>query len=130
MGMSVVSWRRRQLLRRIRLAPVTVTAVLLSRSTTNLPVTLAQTATFLGVALLPVFDVRLGEHWCLSLPVILLGAIAFSALGLLVGAVCQSEEAASALANFLVMPMALLSGTFFDLAQAPTGLRQTAEPMP
>ncbi|MGI5338890.1 ABC transporter permease [Streptomyces sp. CA-181903] len=130
MGMTVVSWRRRGLLRRIRLAPVTVPAVLLSRLATNLLVTLAQTAAFLGVVLLPVFGVRLGDRWWLSVPVILLGASAFSALGLLVGAVCRSEEAASALANFLVMPMALLSGTFFDLDQAPSWLRQTARLLP
>ncbi|MEV5943423.1 ABC transporter permease [Streptomyces sp. NPDC051994] len=46
------------------------------------------------------------------------------------GAVCDSEEGASALVNFLVMPMALLSGTFFGLDGAPSWLRRAAGVMP
>ncbi|MFJ7209873.1 ABC transporter permease [Streptomyces sp. NPDC098789] len=130
MSMTVVSWRKRHLLRRIRLAPVTVASVLLARLTTNLFVTLAQTASFLAVVLMPTFGVRISARWWLGLPIILMGAIAFSGMGLLVGAVCQSEEAASALANFLVMPMALISGTFFDLDQAPAWLRRIADQTP
>ncbi|MEV5943424.1 ABC transporter permease [Streptomyces sp. NPDC051994] len=74
MGITVVSWRRRRLLRRIRLAPVSVPAVLLSLLAANLLVTLAQTAAFLAVVLLPVFGVRPGVRWWLGLPVVLLGA--------------------------------------------------------
>nr|WP_237550435.1 ABC transporter permease [Streptomyces sp. SID8354] len=130
MGTTVVSWRHRRLLRRIRLAPVSAPVVLFSRLATNLLVTLAQTAAFLSVTLLPVFGAQPSRQWWLALPAILLGALGFSALGLLVGAVCRTEEAASALANFLVMPMALVSGTFFALDQAPAWLQHTAAVLP
>ncbi|AJC53640.1 ABC transporter permease [Streptomyces sp. 769] len=130
MGMSLVDWRRRHLLRRIRQTPASTLSVLFSRITVILVITAAQTAAFFTVLALPPFSVRLGGSWWLCLPAIALGALSFACLGLLIGARCNNDQAGVALANLLITPMALVCGTFFDLRQAPGWIQSTAHLLP
>jgi len=59
-----------------------------------------------------------------------LGAVAFAALGLgLTGAV-RSAEGSSAVVNFVYLPMAIISGTFFSPAKYPGFLRAIADVLP
>lgn len=129
-ALTLVSWRRKQVLRRIRLAPISTTSVLSSRILVSAGVALVQGATFIGVASLPVFGLRLSGAWWLAIPLLLLGTIAFFALGMLVGAFAKTEEAASAAANIVVLPMAFLSGTFFPVDQAPAWLQAVSKAFP
>ncbi|SDG38737.1 ABC-2 type transport system permease protein [Lentzea fradiae] len=129
-ALTLVSWRRKQVLRRIRLAPVSATSVLSSRLLVSTGVALVQGAIFIGVALLPVFGLKLSGSWWLAIPLLLLGTTAFFSLGMLVGAFTKTEEAASAAANILVLPMAFLSGTFFPVDQAPAWLRAVSNAFP
>ncbi|MET8761395.1 ABC transporter permease [Lentzea sp. NPDC004782] len=129
-ALTLVSWRRKQVLRRIRLAPVSATSVLSSRILVSAGVALLQGAIFVGVASLPVFGLRLSGSWWLAIPLLLLGTIAFFALGMLVGAFAKTEEAASAAANIVVLPMAFMSGTFFPIDQAPAWLRAVSKVFP
>ncbi|MFI6096837.1 ABC transporter permease [Lentzea sp. NPDC051213] len=129
-ALTLVSWRRKQVLRRIRLAPVPATAVLSSRVLVSAGVALVQGATFIGIASLPLFGLRLSGQWWLAIPLLLLGTIAFFALGMLVGAFAKTEEAASAAANIVVLPMAFLSGTFFPVDQAPAWLQTVSKIFP
>jgi ABC-2 type transport system permease protein len=129
-ALTLVSWRRKQVLRRIRLAPVSATSVLSSRILVSTGVALVQGAIFVGIAMLPVFGLKLSGSWWLSIPLLLLGTIAFFALGMLVGAFAKTEEAASAAANIVVLPMAFLSGTFFPVDQAPVWLQTVSKIFP
>lgn len=129
-ALTLVSWRRKQVLRRIRLAPVSAASVLSSRILVSTGVALLQGAIFIGVASLPVFGLRLSGSWWLAIPLLLLGTIAFFALGMLVGAFAKTEEAASAAANIVVLPMAFLSGTFFPVEQAPGWLQAVSKIFP
>ncbi|MEU7479260.1 ABC transporter permease [Lentzea sp. NPDC042327] len=129
-ALTLVSWRRKQVLRRIRLAPVSTTAVLSSRVLVSAGVALVQGAIFVGIAMLPVFGLRLSGHWWLAIPLLLLGTVAFFALGMLVGAFAKTEESASAAANIVVLPMAFLSGTFFPVDQAPGWLQAVSKVFP
>ncbi|NKE57514.1 ABC transporter permease [Lentzea sp. PSKA42] len=129
-ALTLVSWRRKQVLRRIRLAPVSATSVLSSRLLVSAGVALVQGATFVGIAMLPLFGLKLSGSWWLAIPLLLLGTIAFFALGMLVGAFAKTEEAASAAANIVVLPMAFLSGTFFPVDQAPAWLQTVSKIFP
>lgn len=129
-ALTLVSWRRKQVLRRIRLAPISTTSVLSSRILVSAGVALVQGATFIGIASLPLFGLRLSGSWWLAIPLLLLGTIAFFALGMLVGAFAKTEEAASAAANIVVLPMAFLSGTFFPVDQAPAWLQAVSKIFP
>ena len=129
-SMTIVGWRRRQVLRKLRLAPVSVSAIVGARVGVSLLTAFAQAALFFVIASLPIDGLRLdGSAW-LCVPLLVAGTLAFLSIGLLVGSVARTEEAASALANFIVLPMSFLSGTFFDISQAPSWLQTVSQGMP
>jgi ABC-2 type transport system permease protein len=129
-ALTLVSWRKKQVLRRIRLAPVTVSTVLTARITVTLGVAVVQALIFIGVGLLPVFGLKLTGTWWLGIPVFILGILAFFAIGMLVGSFAKTEEAATGAANIVVLPMAFLSGTFFPIDQAPSWLQTVSKVFP
>ncbi|MEV0681967.1 ABC transporter permease [Actinosynnema sp. NPDC050436] len=129
-ALTLVSWRKKQVLRRIRLSPVGPTAVLSSRILVSIGTALAQGVMFVAVALTPWFGLQLTGQWWLALPLLILGTTAFFAVGMLVGAFCKTEEAASGAANIVIMPMAFLSGTFFPVENAPGWLQTVSNIFP
>ena len=129
-ALTLVSWRRKQVLRRIRLAPVHASTVLTSRVVVTIGVALVQAVIFIGIGSLPVFGLQLTGTWALAIPVFLLGILAFFAIGMLVGAFCKTEEAATGAANIVVLPMAFLSGTFFPIDQAPPWMQTVSKVFP
>ena len=129
-ALTLVSWRKKQVLRRIRLAPVPATTVLSARVVVTVGVAIVQALVFIGIGLLPVFGLRLTGTWWLAIPVFLLGILAFFAIGMLVGAFCKTEEAATGAANIVVLPMAFLSGTFFPIDQAPSWMQGVSKVFP
>jgi ABC-2 type transport system permease protein len=129
-ALTLVSWRKKQLLRRIRLSPAPVSTVVGARVGVSLVTALVQGALFVGIAMTPPFGLKLSGSWWLAIPLLLVGTLAFLSVGLLVGAIAKTEEAASAMANFVVLPMAFLSGTFFDISQAPGWLQAVSNLLP
>ncbi len=129
-ALTLVAWRRKQLLRRVRLSPAPVWTVVGARVGVSLVVAFVQALLFVGVALTPAFGLKLTGQWWLAVPLLVAGTTAFLSIGLLVGAIAQTEEAASAMANFVVLPMAFLSGTFFDIAAAPAWLQAVSRVFP
>lgn len=61
---------------------------------------------------------------------ILVGAGTFSALGLTVAAVTPNARAAPAIANFVILPLAFISGIFFPLDGSPEWLQTLASWLP
>jgi ABC-2 type transport system permease protein len=129
-ALTLVSWRRKQLLRRLRLAPAPTWTILGARVGVSLAVALTQAALFVGVALTPPFGLQLSNQWWLAIPLLVAGTLSFLAIGLLVGAVAKTEEAAGALANFVVLPMAFLSGSFLAVSLMPGWLQTVTQAFP
>jgi ABC-2 type transport system permease protein len=129
-GVSFVAWRKKKVLLRLRLAPVSPMTVLTSRVTVTLGIAIAQAVLFIGIASLPAFGLKLSGTWALSIPVFISGMLAFFAIGLLVGAFAKTEEAATGAAQIVILPMAFLSGTFFPIDQAPGWLRTVSQVFP
>ncbi|MDJ1136611.1 ABC transporter permease [Streptomyces iconiensis] len=127
---NLVSWRKKRILRRLWLAPVSPAAVVGARVGVNLATAFAQTAIFLGIASLPYYGLELTGHWWLSLPLVACGTLAFMSIGLLVGSWAKTEEAANGLAQIIVLPMAFLSGAFFPLDGTPSWVRAISDFMP
>jgi hypothetical protein len=61
---------------------------------------------FIGIALTPPFGLQLTGQWYLAVPLLLIGTLSFLSIGLLVGSIAKTDEAAQAMANFLMLPMA------------------------
>jgi ABC-2 type transport system permease protein len=129
-ALTLVTWRQKKILRRLRLAPVHTASVVGARVGVSLGIALVQTAIFLGVGLLPYFGLKLSHYWWMSIPLVIAGTLAFMSIGLLAGAWAKTPESASAIVNLVVLPMAFLSGSFFPLDNAPTWLRQVSEVFP
>ncbi|HEX6872015.1 MAG TPA: ABC transporter permease, partial [Micromonosporaceae bacterium] len=129
-ALTLVTWRQKKILRRLRLAPVRVSTVGAARVGVSVAIALVQTAIFLGVASIPYFGLTLSDSWWMAIPLVVVGTLAFLALGLLAGSFAKTPEAASAVANLIVLPMAFLSGAFFPLDNAPGWLRAISEALP
>jgi ABC-2 type transport system permease protein len=129
-ALTLVTWRQRKVLRRLRLSPASTISVLSARVGVSVGVALLQTVIFLAVALLPAFGLKLSNYWWMSIPLIITGTLAFFAIGILAGSFTKTPEAASAVANLIVLPMAFLSGAFFPLQFAPSWVNTVSQALP
>ncbi|MEV0270288.1 ABC transporter permease [Hamadaea sp. NPDC050747] len=129
-ALTLVSWRQKKILRRLRLSPVSVGSIVTARVGVSIGIALLQSAIFIGVALLPAFGLQLSSYWWAFIPIMIAGTLAFLSIGLLAGAVSKTPEAASAIANLIVLPMAFLSGSFFPLDSAPGWLKTVSNFLP
>jgi ABC-2 type transport system permease protein len=129
-SITLVSWRQNKLLRRLRLAPVSVSSVVLARVGVSLLVALVQLAAFLAIATLPYFGLKLSADWWMAIPVVMCGTLAFLSIGLLVGSFATTQQAATAIANLIILPMAFLGGAFVPLDFAPAWIRDVSYAMP
>jgi ABC-2 type transport system permease protein len=129
-ALTLVTWRQRKVLRRLRLSPVNTSSVLGARIGVSIGVALVQAAIFVGVASLPAFGLKLSNEWWMAIPLLVSGTLAFLSIGMLAGSFPKTPEAASAVANLVVLPMAFLSGAFFPLQNAPGWLNAVSEALP
>lgn len=129
LGFSIVVARGRKLLKRFAATPMRRTDYLLSFILSRLAFLFLEVAAVLGFAWL-VFGVRVhGSIVAVGL-VALLGAMAFSGLGLLVAARPTTIEGVSGLMNFVMLPMWLLSGTFFSSERFPAAVQPFVKALP
>jgi len=129
-AITLVSWRENKLLRRLRLSPVSTASVVTARVGVSAGVALIQLAAFLAIATTPYFGLKLTASWWMAIPVVLVGTLAFMSIGLLAGAIAKTQQAATAIANLVILPMAFLGGAFIPLDYAPAWLRQVSYAMP
>jgi len=129
-ALTLVTWRQKKVLRRLRLSPVNTFSVVGARIGVSILVALAQGAIFIALASLPAFGLKLSGYWWMSIPLLVAGTLAFLALGQVAGSFTKTPEAASAVANLIVLPMAFLSGAFFPLDGAPSWVLNIARVLP
>lgn len=117
-AMGLVQWRNSGVLRRLQLAPVRVTDLFIARSIVGTVIGLMQAVIFVVVARL-LFGMHVAPSAWLAIPLVISASLAFTAIGLIIGGISATPEAASGLTNLLVVPMAFLSGAFVPLQLAP-----------
>jgi ABC-2 type transport system permease protein len=126
---TLQGWRQSMLLRRIQLSPVPTASVVGARVVVTILIALVQMAIFVGLGM-AAFGLRLTGSWWMGLPLLVSGTLAFMSIGLLAGALARTAEGAVNLANFIVLPMAFLSGSFFPLDGAPGWLQGVSRALP
>jgi ABC-2 type transport system permease protein len=129
-SLTLVSWRQKKVLRRLRLAPVNPAAIVASRVAVSVLTALTQTAVFLFVATTPYFGLKLSGSWWLIVPLVVCATLAFMSIGLLAGSLAKTEEAANGISQIIVLPMSFLSGSFFPLDDAPGWLKTLSDVFP
>ncbi|MCM3869531.1 MAG: ABC transporter permease [Pyrinomonadaceae bacterium] len=118
LGFTIVIARSRKLLKRFAATPMRRSHYLLSFMLSRLVFLLLEVAAVVVFAWL-VFGFTVRGSWLGLSLIVLLGGFTFSGVGLLVAARPTTIEGVSGLMNLIMLPMWLLSGTFFSSERFP-----------
>jgi ABC-2 type transport system permease protein len=129
LAITMVIRRESGVLKRIRATPLPPSTYILSVLASTFITFLVEAALLIVLGRL-LFSVGLPSRPLSLLAALVLGAAAFAALGLGLTGVVRSAEGSSAVVNFVYLPMAIVSGTFFSPAKYPSFLRAIADVLP
>ena len=128
-GFPIATARQQKLLKRLIATPMRRGDYLLSLMLARLVWLALEVVAVLGFGILA-FGTLVRGSWIGFGLVCLIGALAFSALGLLVAARARTVEAVSGLMNFVMLPMWLLSGSFFSAERFPAFMQPFVQALP
>lgn len=128
-GFPIATSRQQKLLKRMIATPMSRSDYLLSHMLARLVWLVLEVAAVLGFGMI-VFGVEVRGSWAAFVVLNLLGAFSFSALGLLVASRARTIEAVSGLMNVAMLPMWLLSGSFFSADRFPPAMQPLVQALP
>ncbi len=129
LGFTVVQARSRKLLKRFAATPMRRSHYLLSFMFSRLVFLALEVAAILGFAWLA-FGVQVRGSLLSFGAIAFAGAAAFAGLGLLIAARPRTVEGVSGWMNFVMLPMWLLSGTFFSSERFPQVIQPFIKALP
>ena len=128
-GFSVVQARQRKLLKRYMATPMRRSHYLLSFIFSRLVFLLLEVVALVGFGWL-LFGVAVRGSFLTLGAITILGAFAFAGLGLLVASRAKTIEGVSGLMNLVMLPMWILSGTFFSYSRFPDAMIPFVKALP
>jgi ABC-2 type transport system permease protein len=129
LGFTVVIARSRKILKRFAATPMRRSHYLLSFMLSRLLFLFLEVAAVVLFAVVA-FGFTVRGSWLSLALVTILGGFTFSGIGLLVAARPTTIEGVSGLMNFIMLPMWLLSGTFFSSERFPQVLQPFIQILP
>jgi ABC-2 type transport system permease protein len=128
-AITLVNRREYGILKRIRATPLPASLYLMSSLASSLLVFALETVLLFAVGRI-FFGAHLpGQVGTLAVAV-LIGTAVFAAIGLAAAALIRSAEGSSAVVNFILLPMAFLSGAFGPTRHYPAFLRAIGDVLP
>src|SRR3989454_3485538 len=128
-GFSVVQARQKKLLKRYMATPMKRSDYLLSFILSRLVFLIVEIGFLVGFGWL-MFGVAVRGSLATLGGVAILGAFAFAGLGLLVASRARTIEGVSGLMNLVMLPMWILSGTFFSYSRFPYAMIPFVKALP
>jgi ABC-type multidrug transport system permease subunit len=128
-GFPISTARQQKLLKRMIATPMRRRDYLLSLMLARMVWLVLEVVAVLGFGILA-FGTIVRGSWLAFALISLVGAFAFSALGLLVASRARTVEAVSGLMNFVMLPMWLLSGSFFSAERFPAFMQPLVQVLP
>jgi ABC-2 type transport system permease protein len=128
-GFAVVNARTKKLLKRFAATPMRRSHYLLSFVLSRLFFLVLEVAVVIAFAWFA-FGFTVRGSFLQMIFLLLLGALTFAGVGLLVASRPKTIEGVSGLMNLVMMPMWLLSGTFFSSARFPIFLQPFIKALP
>lgn len=128
-GFSVVQARQKKLLKRYMATPMRRSHYLLSFILSRLVFLILEVVALVGFGWL-LFGVAVRGSFVTLAAITILGAFAFAGLGLLVASRAKTIEGVSGLMNLVMLPMWILSGTFFSYARFPDAMIPFVKALP
>jgi ABC-2 type transport system permease protein len=128
-GFSVVQARTKKLLKRFMATPMRKSHYLMSFVLSRLVFLFLEIAALVGFGWW-MFHVGVRGSLVVLAFITVLGALSFAGLGMLVASRARTIEAVSGLMNLVMLPMWILSGTFFSYARFPDALQPFVKALP
>jgi ABC transporter DrrB family efflux protein len=128
-GFPIATMRQQKLLKRLIATPMSRSDYLLSLMLARLVWLALEVVMVLGFGIIA-FGTIVRGSWLAFAIVTVVGACAFSAMGLLIASRARTIEAVSGLMNFVMMPMWLLSGSFFSADRFPEVMQPFVQALP
>jgi ABC-2 type transport system permease protein len=128
-GFSVVQARTKKLLKRYMATPMRRSHYLLSYVLSRLGFLFIEVGALVGFAWW-VFHVGVRGSVAAAAGITVLGALSFAGLGMLLASRARTIEAVSGLMNLVMLPMWILSGTFFSYARFPDAMQPFVRALP
>ncbi len=128
-GFSVVQARQKKLLKRYMATPMKRSHYLLSFILSRLVFLIVEIGLLVGFGWL-MFGVAVRGSLATLGGVAIVGAFAFAGLGLLVASRARTIEGVSGLMNLVMLPMWILSGTFFSYSRFPDAMIPFVKALP
>src|SRR5215510_7631302 len=129
LGFVIVDMRIRKLLKRFLATPMRKTDFLMSLMTSRFAFLIPEVTILLLFSYFAFQVPIVGSLWEVIL-VILIGAMAFSGLGLLIASRAKTIEAVSGLMNLVMVPMWTMSGIFFSSSRYPDAAQPLIKVLP
>jgi ABC-2 type transport system permease protein len=128
-AIPLVADREKLILKRLQATPLRRWQLVGSNVLTRLLIAVFQTAIIISVGT-AFYDVQISGSWLLIGLLVLLGSLAFIALGYVIASFAPTEEAANGMTSVVQFPLMFLSGTFFPIDAMPDALKMVARAMP
>src|SRR5438445_1627505 len=128
-GFSVVQARTKRLLKRFMATPMRKSHYLLSFVLSRLTFLFVEVPALVGFGWW-IFDVGVRGSVAALAAITILGSLSFAGLGMLVASRARTIEAVSGLMNLVMLPMWILSGTFFSYARFPDAMQPLVRALP
>jgi ABC-2 type transport system permease protein len=125
----LVDWRKRGILRRLKLTPMPLWEFLVSRVAASLALAVLQLVVLIAFGRF-VFGIHISSTAWAAMPIALAGALCFLVMGFTVGSLVSEPETADAVTNVITNPMMFLSGTFFPVSAMPDLVQSIARVLP
>jgi ABC-2 type transport system permease protein len=128
-AIPLVADREKGILRRLAVTPLRRSHLVGSNLVMRLLIAFTQAVIIVGVGV-AVFGVEVTGSILLSAVFIVLGAMAFLALGYVLASFTKTEDAANGITQVVQFPMMFLSGVFFPIEAMPQFLQSIARLIP
>ena len=128
-AIPLVADRGTLILTRLQATPLRRWQLVGSNVLMRLLIAIVQTVIIVGVGS-AFYDVEISGSWLLIGALILLGSLAFIALGYVIASFAATEDAANGMTSAVQFPLMFLSGTFFPIDQMPDTLKTIARALP
>jgi ABC-2 type transport system permease protein len=126
---AFTSYREKGILRRIKVTPFALWKFILARIVAAMMVILATSAILIGIGML-VWGLTVRGNWLLVGAIIMIGSLAFLAIGYAISSFARNTETAASYANLITFPMLFLSGVFFPVGSMPDWLQPVMNVLP
>ncbi|OEH91073.1 ABC transporter permease [Bacillus solimangrovi] len=126
---QISAWRERGILRRMQGTTLKASTFIAGQITARLLLNGLQAMIVLLIGNL-VFDVQVSGSWLTLTLFVILGTLAFMAIGFIIAGIAKTPESAAPIAGFLSFPMLFLGGVFFPINNMPDFLQPVVKLLP